>query len=192
MNALIEHIKNMTSTDVADDNSVLSYFETRTYGKKEILQTEEKPCLHYFFVVKGCLRLYFVDENGVEQTLQFAIENWWMTDLDAFRSGRASAYSIQALEPTEVMIISPENYASLLAAKPLMEKYFRLMYERAYAASLLRIRLISRMPKKEFFQNFESKYPDFLQRIPQKILASFLGFTPEYLSELRKKRLPKQ
>ena len=192
MNALIEHIKHMTSTDVADDNSVLSYFETKTYSKKEILQTEEKPCLHYFFVVKGCLRLYFVDDNGVEQTLQFAIENWWMTDLDAFRSGRASAYSIQALEPTEVMIISLENYTSLLATTPIMEKYFRLMYERAYAASLLRIRLISRMPKKEFFQNFESKYPDFLQRIPQKILASFLGFTPEYLSELRKKRLPKQ
>ena len=90
------------------------------------------------------------------------------------------------------MIISLENYTSLLATTPIMEKYFRLMYERAYAASLLRIRLISRMPKKEFFQNFESKYPDFLQRIPQKILASFLGFTPEYLSELRKKRLPKQ
>ncbi len=73
-----------------------------------------------------------------------------------------------------------------------MEKYFRLVYERAYAASLLRIRMISRMPKQEFYELFANKYPEFIQRLPQKVLASFLGFTPEYLSELRKKRTAKK
>ncbi|GAB2810034.1 hypothetical protein GCM10027043_06670 [Ferruginibacter profundus] len=143
-------------------------------------------------MVKGCLRLYFTDDSGTEQTLQFALENWWMTDLDAFRAGRRSVYTIQALEPAEVLVIDAENYALLLQQQPLMEKYFRLVYERAYAASLLRVQMISRMPKNEFYQLFEAKYPDFLQRIPQKILASFLGFTPEYLSELRKKRIEKK
>ncbi len=157
-----------------------------------MLQEEGKRCAAYFFVVKGCLRLFFTDTNGVEQTLQFALENWWMTDLDAFRSGRNSGYSIQALEPTEVLSISHRNYEQLLRDNPLMEAYFRKVYERAYAASLLRIQLISRMPKQAFYENFESKYPDFLQRIPQKILASFLGFTPEYLSELRKNRKAKK
>ncbi len=112
-----------------------------------------------------------------------------MTDLDAFRSGRRSMYTIQALEDTEVLMLTAKNYALLLENIPLMEKYFRLMYERAYAASLNRVRMISRMPKNEIYALFESKYPEFIQRIPQKILASFLGFTPEYLSELRKKRV---
>jgi CRP-like cAMP-binding protein len=170
----------------------LSFFETKTYKKKDILQEEAKRCLSYFFVVKGCLRLFFTDYNGTEQTQQLALENWWMTDLNAFRSGRNSAYTIQALEATEVLVLSSANYELILGEFPVMEKYFRLVYERAYAASLLRIQMISRMPKDEFYELFQSKYPDFLQRIPQKILASFLGLTPEYLSGLRKNLAKKQ
>jgi len=186
MHPLIQHIQKITSNQAINGEAILPFFETRTFKKKDILQEEDKRCLSYFFVVKGCLRLFFADYNGTEQTQQFALENWWMTDLNAFRSGRNSGYAIQALEPTDVLAITPANYELLLAEFPVMEKYFRLVYERAYAASLLRIQMISRMPKDEFYELFQSKYPDFLQRIPQKILASFLGFTPEYLSELRK------
>lgn len=189
---LITHIQKITSNQEIEGEEILSYFDTRSYGKKDMLQEEEKFCASYFFVVKGCLRLFFTGDNGSEQTLQFALENWWMTDLDAFRSGRKSAYAIQALETTEVLAINAKNYALLPEKIPVMEKYFRLVYERAYAASLLRVRMISRMPKEAFYELFETKYPAFMQRIPQKILASFLGFSPEYLSELRKKRAGKK
>jgi CRP-like cAMP-binding protein len=186
MHPLIQHIQKMTSSPEIDGDPILSFFETKTFKKKDILQEEDKRCLLYFFVVKGCLRLFFTDRNGAEQTQQLALENWWMTDLNAFRSGRKSAYTIQALEATEVLTITAPNYELILAKFPVIESYFRLIYERAYAASLLRIQMISRMPKDEFYELFQSKYPEFIQRIPQKILASFLGFTPEYLSELRK------
>jgi CRP-like cAMP-binding protein len=186
MHPLIQHIQKMTSSPEIDGDSILSFFETKTFKKKDILQEEDKRCLLYFFVVKGCLRLYFTDHNGAEQTQQLALENWWMTDLNAFRSGRKSVYTIQALEATEVLTITAPNYELILAEFPVIEHYFRLIYERAYAASLLRIQMISRMPKDEFYELFQSKYPELIQRIPQKILASFLGFTPEYLSELRK------
>jgi CRP-like cAMP-binding protein len=189
MHPLIQHIQKMTSIQEMDEENILSFFDTRHFRKKDLLQEEGKPCTSYFFVVKGCLRLFFIDDHGLEQTLQFALENWWMTDLDAFCAGRRSVYTIQALEDTEVLVLYAKNYALLPEQIPLMEKYFRLMYERAYAASLHRIRMISRMPKNEFYELFESKYPEFMQRIPQKVLASFLGFTPEYLSELRKKRV---
>ncbi|WP_162818007.1 Crp/Fnr family transcriptional regulator [Niabella yanshanensis] len=192
MHPIIQHIHKITAGTVTDALPVLSFFEAHSFRKKEMLQEEGKRCVAYFFVVKGCLRLFFTDTNGVEQTLQFALENWWMTDLDAFRSGKNSGYSIQALEPTEVLSISHGDYEQLLKSNALMEVYFRKVYERAYAASLLRIQLISRIPKQAFYENFESKYPDFLQRIPQKVLASFLGFTPEYLSELRKNRKQKK
>jgi CRP-like cAMP-binding protein len=186
MHPLVQHIQKMTSSPEMAVEQILSFFETRTFKKKDILQEEDERCLSYFFVVKGCLRLFFTDQNGVEQTQQFALENWWMTDLNAFRSGRKSAYTIQALEATEVLAITASSYELILAEFPVIEKYFRIVYERAYAASLLRIQMISRMPKNEFYELFQSKYPEFLQRIPQKVLASFLGFTPEYLSELRK------
>lgn len=192
MHPLIQHIQKITGSNEADEDGVLSFFNTRLFKKKELLQEEGRLCLSYFFVVKGCLRLYFTDAQGMEQTMQFALENWWMTDLDAFRLKRTSAYSIQALEVTEVLAITARNYASLLESMPVMEKYFRLIYERSYAASLRRVQMISRMPKNEFYELFESRYPGFIQRVPQKILASFLGFTPEYLSELRKKRLEKK
>lgn len=192
MHPLLQHIQTVTAGREANGEEILSFFDERSFRKKEILQEENKRCTHYFFVVKGCLRLYLTDDNGVEQTLQFAPENWWMTDLDAFRSGRRSAYSIQALEATEVLAITARNYAALLQEVPLMEQYFRLVYERAYAATLQRVRMISRMPKDKFYELFEGKYPEFIQRVPQKILASFLGFTPEYLSELRKNRVEKK
>ncbi|WP_118974841.1 Crp/Fnr family transcriptional regulator [Taibaiella koreensis] len=191
MHPLITHIEKITAWSGVAEEQVLSFFEQKIFKKKTLLIEEDKRCHSYFFVIKGCLRLFFTDQNGVEQTLQFALENWWMTDLDAFRTARHSAYSVQALEDTEVLSISAGNYALLLAAHPVMEKYFRQVYERAYAASLLRVRLISRMPKNEFYELFQSRYPDFIQRIPQKILASFLGFTPEYLSELRRNKAKK-
>lgn len=192
MQALLQHIEKVTGSRDIYAERLLPYFEERSYAKKAMLQEEEKPCLWYFFVVKGCLRLFFTDDNGVEQTIQFALENWWLTDLEAFRNGRRSAYSIQALEATEVLAIDARHYASLPEELPLMQKYFRLVYERAFAATLMRVQMISRMSKNDFYELFASKYPEFMQRIPQKVLASFLGFTPEYLSELRKKKMEKK
>src|SRR5882757_7629392 len=110
MHPLIQHIQKITSTHGLDGDVILPFFETKTFKKKDILQEEDKRCLSYFFVVKGCLRLFFTDDNGTEQTMQFALENWWMTDLNAFRSGRHSAYAIQALEATDVLAITPANY----------------------------------------------------------------------------------
>lgn len=189
MHPLIKHIQKITLSHELDGESILSFFEKKTFKKKDILQQEGRRCTSYFFVVKGCLRLFFTDFNGAEQTMQFALENWWLTDLNAFRFARNSSYTIQALEVTEVLMITAPNYELMLAEFPVVESYFRLVYERAYAASLLRIQMISRMPKDKFYELFESKYPEFLQRISQKILASFLGFTPEYLSELRKNKV---
>ncbi len=192
MRSLIQHIQKITGTRDVGDERILAFFETRTFNKKENLQEEGNRCMLYFFVVNGCLRLFFTDDRGSQQTQQFALENWWLTDLDAFRSGRSSAYTIQAVEETEVLAITFANYESLLVKFPVMERYFRLVYERAYTATLLRVQMISRMPKEEFYELFQARYPEFLQRIPQKMLASFLGFTPEYLSELRKSKVKRK
>lgn len=188
---LLEHIHKLSKLDNEEYKGIASLFTEVELPKKKYLLAEGESCTHLYFVAKGCLRLFYLDDKGMEQTIQFALENWWMTDIDAFNRKGKSSFSIQALETTTVLGITKDNWDALLTNYPELEKYYRMIYERAYAASLFRMTLF-RLPKDEFYDLFCDKYPDFIQRIPQKIVASFLGFTPEYLSELRKKKLKKE
>lgn len=186
-----KHIAQQIAISETDITKIVAYFSTQTFDKKACLLQENQQCKFLYFVNKGCLRLFFCDDKGTEQTIQFAIEGWWMTDLTAFHGEKSAAFSIQAIEATEVMVIDKSNLEQLLKEFPQMERYFNKIYQRAYAASLLRVKHIFTFSKEAFYQLFSTKYPQFIQRIPQKILASFLGFTPEYLSELRKKNMKK-
>jgi hypothetical protein len=131
--------------------------------------------------------MFFNTGKGTEQTVQFAIENWWITDYFSFFDGVKSPYSIQAIGATDVLIISITGYSRLLNEAPSLERYFRIMAQRAMAASQFRLKLIFELSKKDMFLHFNSLFPEFVQRVPQYMLASFLGLTPEYLSEIRKK-----
>ena len=186
--SLTAHIKKTVVISDVEAESIVSYFTPRTYKKKEILSKEGSTCNELYFVVKGCLRMFYLEEKGTEQTIQFAIENWWMTDLSSFQDKNLSEFSLQAIELTDVMCIDRVRMEHLLSAHPIMERYFRMIYQRAYTASLLRVKYIFSMSKEEFYDHFSSHYPGFMQRVPQYILASFLGFTPEYLSELRRRK----
>lgn len=133
--------------------------------------------------------MYFLKENGTEQTLSFALEQWWITDFTAFQNQRSSAYSIQAVEASEVLSIDFRDFEDLLRDFPVLERYFRLIHQRAHAAAQTRIRLLYELSREDLYRYFASQYPEFVQRVPQYLLASFLGFSPEYLSEIRKKAL---
>ncbi len=185
---LITHVRRFIDLEESAEDRILSFFEHLSVRKKQCIIEEGRLCRYNLFVVKGCMRLLLTDKKGSEQTIQFAIENWWITDVDAFRASRNAAFSVQAIEDCEVLAITMKQQEALLKEFPVMERYFRQIYERAYAASLFRVSWIFNLSKEEFYDHFCTQHPDFIQRIPQKMLASFLGFTPEYLSELRKKR----
>ncbi len=187
---LLNHISQYVSLDKNVAQEIALFFTALNFKKRQVLLEEGNTCDTLYFVSKGCLRLYHSDDKGVEQTIQFALETWWMTDIDAFHKRGKSSYSIQALENSEIIAITKDDWDFLLEKFPELEKYFRHIYERAYAASLFRIKLF-RLSKEAFYHLFRDSYPGFIQRVPQKIVASFLGFTPEYLSELRKKNEPK-
>lgn len=133
------------------------------------------------------MRKFFVNEKGVEKTTEFAIENWWITDNIAYEYKLASTFYIQAVEKSDILYISLDNQEKLLAAFPVMERYFRFVYQRAYAAAQMRVKYFFSLSKEEFYRDFLRKYPEFVQRVPQYLIASFLGFTPEYLSEIRRR-----
>ncbi|SIQ27542.1 cAMP-binding domain of CRP or a regulatory subunit of cAMP-dependent protein kinases [Chryseobacterium sp. RU37D] len=181
------HLDKFISINDEEFSSILSFFQVWEVKKKHNLMLDGEICKSMYFVVKGCLRKFFVNEKGVEQTTEFAIENWWITDTFAYERHLKSDFYIQSVERSIILEIDFQSQEKLFREHPLMEKYFRIVYQRAYAASERRIRFLYEMSREELYVHFSTHYPEFIQRIPQYLVASFLGFTPEYLSEIRAK-----
>ena len=189
LNTLKQHIEKYIRVNEQDYAGILNFFDVVHAKKKENLLSEGKICRSNYFVVKGCLRLFFIKENGVEQTTQFTIENWWVADYTSFEKQQPSGFYLQAVEKSDVLAITYQHQEEMLQQFPQMERYFRLMHQRANAAAQFRIKGLYGQSREDLYRQFNNRYPEFVQRIPQYLLASFLGFTPEYLSELRSKKL---
>lgn len=188
---LYQHIKKFANVSEVDFAQIITFFDLLSVKKKDILLQEGELCRRNFFVLKGCLRLFFLKETGVEQTTQFAIENWWLTDNLAFLEQKQSSFTIQAVENSELLTISYDAREEMLEKFPQMERYFRNVYEKAFATQQLRVKYLNDYSREEIYFHFAKVQPAFLQRVPQYMLASYLGFTPEYLSEIKKKHLGK-
>jgi len=186
---LRKHIEKFITVDDKDFSKILPYFKTIEARKKHNLLTEGKICTSNYFVVSGCLRLFFINDKGVEQTVQFALENWWLADYTSFSAQKPSEFYIQAIEKSEIRSIDFKSQEKLLKEFPSMERYFRFIHQRAHAAYQFRIKYLYSSSREDLYHAFNQLYPEFVQRIPQYLLASYLGFTPEYLSEIRNKRI---
>ncbi|KIC64749.1 cyclic nucleotide-binding protein [Chryseobacterium taiwanense] len=187
METFKQHLDKFVTITDEEFASVLSFFQELEVKKKQDLMLNGEVCRSMYFVIKGCLRKFFVNEKGIEQTTEFAIENWWITDTFAYERQMKSDFCIQAVERSTILMIDLQTQEVLLKKHPVMERYFRMIYQRAYAASERRIRYLYEMTREELYVHFSTQYPWFIQRIPQYLIASFLGFTPEYLSEIRAK-----
>lgn len=188
MEVLKAHLRKFIMIGEDEFSEVAAFFKSRQAGRKENLLVEGQICKFNYFVVKGCLRKFFINDKGTEQTTEFAIENWWMTDLFAFESQLKTPFHIQAVETTEVLYIDKHQQDALLGQHPVMEKYFRYIYQKAYAAAQMRLMYFHNYSREALYHHFRKRQPEFLQRVPQYLIASYLGFTPEYLSEIRKKK----
>ena len=184
---LFEHLSKYSHLEPEEKRILLSHLQLRELPRKEFLLKEGQVCFGMYFVIKGCLRLYATTEKGSEQILQFGIENWWISDYLSFENKLPSHYYIQAVEDSQVAVINRDVYEPLFHQLPGLERYFRLMMQRAYTASLKKIEILLCQSAEERYQEFTNTFPAFAGRIPQYMLASFLGFTPEFLSMLRAK-----
>lgn len=181
------HVEKFIEINDDDFAGIITYFKTQSIAKKENVLVEGQICRHHYFVLQGILRKFFIDERGVEHTTEFAIEHWWLTDNIAFEHRLHTTFYIQAVEKSRVLSISKEDEQRLLQEFPMMERYFRFIYQRAYGAAQMRIKYLFEFSKEQFYLDMKRKYPEFIQRVPQYLIASFLNLTPEYLSEIRKK-----
>ena len=185
---LFSHIKRFTSLSPDQEKLLISKIKYRKVNRKDFLLKEYEVCSCYYFVTKGCLRFYRNTDNGFEQILQFAISGWWLSDFQSFETQKASEYFIQAVQNTEMLILHRSDYQQLFSEVPELNTYFRLMMQKAYTASLKKMELILCESAEERYLQFINSFPDFVQIVPQYMLASFLGFTPQFMSMLRAKK----
>jgi CRP/FNR family transcriptional regulator len=185
---LIQNIRKHVELDANNILVLEKYVKFVSVRKNEFLLQAGQVCRTMYFVEKGCLRMFFINKKATEQITQFAIENWWLSDYFSFMDQNPTDYYIQAIEKSEILVIDKQVYTDLLLQIPQLEKYFRIIMQKAVAAAQHRAKLQYQMSKEEFYQHFVTSFPEFNQRVPQYMIASYLGLTPEYVSELRKKK----
>lgn len=185
---LIKHVRRYVDLNENEIQILLKYLRQHFFKKKEFLLTPGQICRDNYFVEKGCLRMFFINNKDSEQITQFALESWWLADYFSLADNTPSQYYIQAIEKSEIISIDAQLQDGLTRELPQLERYFRITMHRALAASQLRIKYLYELSKEELYNLFSSSFPQFVQRVPQYMIASYLGLTPEYVSELRKKK----
>ncbi|MCF0057088.1 Crp/Fnr family transcriptional regulator [Dyadobacter sp. CY356] len=184
---LVRHIQKFVALNAEEQIILKSYVKIESVKKKQFLLEEGQVCHANWFIVKGCLRSYTLKENGNKQMVQFAIENWWLTDYFSFENKKPSQLFIQTVEDCELISIDDRTAEELFVRLPQLERYFRLILQKSFAASLMRLQYMFNLSPEERFHHFNDNFPAFIQRVPQYMLASYLGFTPEFLSKIRAK-----
>ena len=167
-------------------------FKQKEIKKKGFLLREGEVCKFEGFVTKGIFRVYHIDKNGAEQILYFAIENWWITDIDSFTTEKPSQLFIEALEDSEVLLISKKDKEFAYANLFKIEKLFRVMTQKTHVA--LQRRMIDNLSKTadQRYLDFIEKYPELQQRLSNLQIAAYLGISHEFLSKIRNKIINKK
>ncbi|MFT3846567.1 MAG: Crp/Fnr family transcriptional regulator [Lacibacter sp.] len=162
------------------------YFTPKKIRKKQFLLQEGDVCNKMAFVEKGSLYSYSTDVKGTQRVIQFAFEGWWISDLYSFFTKEPSSLHIEALEDSELLLLDHEQHEYLLKNVPQYETYTRMILQNAYVALQRRIEGTIGLTAEEKYSRFLSQYPTCLNRVPQHLIASYLGITPETLSRIRK------
>jgi len=185
---LLDYFTRLISLNKEEKELVIQKFHPRLYRKKQYVLQEGNTCTQMNFVVRGCLRMYKIDDKGGTHILQFAAENNWITDLGSFYSEKPSELTIDALEDTMVLKITHDDLITIYTQAPKFHRIFRVLIENSYVSIQKRLLQTISSTAEDRYQYFIDTYPHLANRLPQTQIASFLGITPEFLSRLRNKR----
>ena len=188
---LVEYFKNYLPLNDEEINLLAVRVTQRQVKRRQMILQEGFVCKHYTFVVKGCFKMYGIDEKGTEHNLRFAAENDWIADLGSFYSEKSSKLFIEAIELSTILQIEKQDLLYLFVNAPKFDRNFRVIVEEKF------IELQNRLLQ-TFSSNAQQRYLDFLEqyrelalRLPNTQIASYLGITPEFLSKIRSKKLSK-
>lgn len=185
---LLDYFQQLIPLNKDEKILVMELFKPRLYRKRQYVLQEGDICNQFNFIVRGCLRMYKVDDKGNIHIIQFASENWWLSNIGSFHDRKPSELNIDALEDTMVLQISHENLLFLYTNASKFDRIFRVLIEKSFVSLQQRLLQTISSSAEERYQTFLHTYSDLGMRLPQTQIASFLGITPESLSRLRNKQ----
>jgi len=188
---VIEYISRYVELTDDEKNRLVSFFKIKKVKKRQFIVQPGFVCRHKSYVVKGAFRAYLVDNEGKEHTLAFAIEDWWISDYSSLIYQEPATLFVEALEDSVLIQVDYSDQQIFLQEIPKMEKFERIITQRSLAFQHKRLLSTFTKTAEERYDEFMAKYSAIAQRVPQYALASYLGFSTEYLSKIRNKRASK-
>lgn len=175
-----------SKSDLDTFNSLLKPLSVK---KKTLLLQAGEVCNFEAFINNGCIMTYLLNEEGKETVLYFSVENWWVSDMCSFNEQSKSNFYIQALEDSELLILTPQTKEELLFKAPKFERVFRLMIQKNLGVLQNRFHSSVAQSAEKRYEDFLKRYPSIPQRVSQHQIASYLGVSPEFLSKIRSKKV---
>jgi CRP/FNR family transcriptional regulator, anaerobic regulatory protein len=182
---LLQNINKITPLTSEEETIFLSKIEIKKFPNKTILLRSGEICKNSYFINSGLARSFTINDNITEHILSFACEGWWIGDMYSLLTQKPGHLFIEILENAEISILSKENQNQLYQEIPKLERFFRILTENSLVAHQERLLDNMSLSAEERFDKFYKKYPNLLQRIPQKHIASYIGITPEFFSKMK-------
>jgi len=189
---ILEYINKFINLTVEEETILLSKIVHRTYLKDQYISQQGDICKSINFIISGCTKTFYMDKEGQEHIVMFSIEDWWTSDLGSFITQTPADFNVQCIEKTQLIQFTHNNLEELYKQIPKIERLFRKIVERAFVASQKRIIRNFSLTAKERYQIFKETYPKIDQRVPQYMIASYLGITKEFLSKIKSQLIHNQ
>lgn len=183
---LFSHIEEKVALSDSDREAIRQFFVPKKLRKRQYLLQEGDLCKNMAFITKGLLRTYNIDDKGNEHMSVFGWEGWWLSDFNSFLTGQPAVFNIDAIENSELLLISRSDYESLTLAVPIMDRYFRILYQNSIVTKERRLMNSITYTAEEQYLKLAQAQPQIIERVPQNLIASYLGLAPETLSRIKK------
>lgn len=191
-NPLLNYINKYINLTAEEEAILLSKVVSRNYLKDQYIIQHGDICKTVNFIISGCTKTFYLDQEGQEHIVMFSIEDWWTSDLGSFTAQTPADFNVQCIENTQLIQFTFANLEELYSEIPKLERLFRKIVERAFSASQKRIIRNFSLTAKERYQIFKNTYPKIEQRVPQYMIASYLGVTKEFLSKIKSQIIQNQ
>jgi CRP-like cAMP-binding protein len=188
--SVLRNIAKHVQLSDAECDHFVSLLMTRNVRRREYLLSQGEVCHAIYYIHRGVFRAFYRDGEGHESMIMFGIDDWWITDMYSFTSGEPAMLYIEAVEDSEVLVLSKQSLDGLFVNVPGFERFFRIIMQNSYVREQLRTVQNLSLSAAERYAWFVKKYPAVVQRLPQKYIASYLGITPEFLSAIRRNQRP--
>ena len=183
---ILKNIGKHVDLDKEEMTLFQSLVKLKIITKKTLLLNAGENCKHINYVHSGALRAFYLDKEGKESTIMFAVVDWWVTDMYCFLNSKPAMMYIEALEDSCILQLSKAHFDKLLFDIPKFEKFFRILMQNAYTREQLRVIENLSLPAEDRYDSFLNRYPHIAKTLTQKQIASYLGVTPEHLSAIKR------